>query len=211
MSKKLCFWWCCIPHSCAIKFGNCEHVSFSLLKSSWIKEVIFFREHLPLLLSCFYSDQQSLFSVFRFKLNRILIISLNFFAQLRCSGIIVIEWNTYPWELNPNPSFVIIKWRLYWSHTIIFSYFTERIIEFFIRSRISHLTNFIHIQIIVLTFGTLTHYRTVTFIFFHIFLQYFQVMTSELFSVHWYINIQLFNVCQNLYVLIRFLLYLFFT
>ena len=92
------------------------------------------------------------------------------------------------------------------SHSVILSYLVEGVLDLALSTRVYHQADFIHVQVHILWVWGLTNCWAVALILFHELLQKSQVMISELFSVHWHVHIELFNVAQDFDVWIGFLL-----
>jgi hypothetical protein len=135
--------------------------------------------------------------VFGLKLQVIKIIPFNIFAEFRSSGIVVAERNTDPWELDPNPSFIVVEGGFDVSHSVILSDFAEGVLDFVLGAGVDHLADLVHVEVDVLVGGGLTDSRSVGLIFFHKLLQQLQVMISELLPVHRHVHVQLLDFAQN--------------
>jgi len=127
-------------------FRYVEHVSLSEITLSIFHRFLF-RKHLSLLLSGFNSHHQRLFSVLVLIINNIIVVTLDIFLELWGGWVIVVEGYTYPRELDPDPSFVVVQGRLYLSESIVLFYFLEAKWSQGVRHKRSQSWRFVNVQI----------------------------------------------------------------
>lgn len=180
--------------------SNRKHIRFRLCHTlgSLNQPRIFLRKHLSLLLPRLNGHKQALLCKLILMLNIITIFSFNIFLQLRCSRVIIVEWDTYPRELYPYPSFVVVEGRFYLSESVVLFYFLEGVGSQRMGDSWHYSRGLVDIQVA----SFISAWSEIIFFFLDKLLYIFEVVLSKFIPIHRYIDVQLFDLTQYFGILI---------
>ena len=102
-----------------------KHVRFFEGTLASLLHGIFLREHLPFFLSSFNCIHEALFGIFIVVFNRVIVITLDVDFEFGGGGVVVVGGDADPRELDPDPSFVVVKGGFYLAESVILFYFLE--------------------------------------------------------------------------------------